>query len=108
MAEGGRLILQLQSADGVAVLPNLQNDFNDIVDVTLRVNASRDCQAHQVHLCGRPEHQRTDLYGTNAALEIKFGRKRNTGKLVELHMRKESACINVDCMSARGLHNGDA
>ena len=103
-----RLIGEPHAADFVAVAPDLEDDFNQVVNVALRVDAARNGEAHEVHLRGGGEHQRADFDGANAAFEIKFGGEGDAGELVLRNVRQEGARVEVDGVAARRLHDGHA
>src|SRR2546428_5551004 len=96
MPEKRRLVSELQAANPLATLPNLDGDLDDVVDVALGIDAARDRQTHQVHLGGFAEHQRADLGRADAAFEVEFGGERHTRKLARPNMGQKGASVNVD------------
>src|SRR5690349_17691892 len=72
-----------QALDLVALAPDFEDDFDDVVNVALRVRSARDGEAHEVHLGGFAEHQRADLDGAYATFEIKLVGERDAGELLE-------------------------
>ena len=54
VAQEWRLVSQLVTANPIATLPDLQNYFDDVIDMALRVGAPRNRQPHQVHLGRAP------------------------------------------------------
>src|SRR5512146_2942487 len=75
MPQKRRLIKKLQTANGLALLPDFENDFHYVVHVALRINAPGNCQPHQVHLRGFAEHQRADLDRANSPFKVEFCRQ---------------------------------
>ena len=82
MPEEWSFVAEFHPPDAVAMFPNFQNDFDNVVDVALRVDAARDCQTNQIHLGSRAKHQRADFYRTNTSFEIEFIGECNGGKVI--------------------------
>src|SRR3974390_2682065 len=100
-------VRQAHAGNLVAVLPNLENHFHDVVDVALGVDAAGDCETNEVHLRGTSEHQCADFYGTNSAFKIQFSSQSHTGKLVGGNMRQEGTGVEIDRMSTGRLNDRD-
>src|SRR5579864_3087271 len=62
VAQEGRLVRNFQAVDFGTAAPDFQDHFDDVVNVALRVDATRDCQAHQVHRGVLAEHERPDFH----------------------------------------------
>ena len=99
---------QTHARDVGAVLPDFQDHFDNIVDVALRINAAGNGQAHEIHLRGGGEHQRTDFYGADSAFQIKLCCQGYAGELVGGNVGEEGAGIEIDGVSAGRLDNGDS
>lgn len=67
VAQEWRFVAELQAANAIAFAEDFQDHFYDVVNVALRVDATRDGEADEVHFRGRAEHQRSDFYGADAA-----------------------------------------
>ena len=52
VAEEWSFVGKVHAGNSVAVLPDFENDFDDIVDVALGVDAARDGEADEIHLRG--------------------------------------------------------
>ena len=85
------MVDQFVSGNFHAPAPDIQNDFHDIFDLALRVDAARNGEANQVHGGVFAEHQRADLHGTNAAFEIELDGERDAGKLRNRNVRQKCA-----------------
>src|SRR5579862_332614 len=105
VAEEWGLVGEAHAGDVFSVLPDLEYDFDDIVDVTLRVNAAWDGEADKVHFCGAGEHQRADFDGADSAFQIKFAGQRDARKLIGGNVREKRASVEVDGVTARRLHD---
>jgi hypothetical protein len=73
MPKEGGFVGQTHALDAVAILPDFEDHFDHIIDVTLGVNAAGNRKVDQVHLRCMSEHQRADFYAANSAFEIEFG-----------------------------------
>ena len=61
MAEEWRFVGEAEAPDLLAIVPDLGDDLDDVVDVALGVGAARDGEADQIHFGGRTEHQGADF-----------------------------------------------
>src|SRR4051812_549915 len=101
-------IAEAHAGDLLAILPNLENDFDYVIDVALCVNASWYCEPHQVHLRSGGEHQGADFYRADSTFEIQLGCKCHSRKFIRRDVRQESTRIKIDSVSARRLHDRHA
>src|SRR4051812_15333392 len=99
---------QVHAGDLLAVLPDFQDDLDNVVDVALGVDAAGDRQADQVHLCGRGEHECPDFYRTDSTFQIQFCRESYAGKLVRGNVREKGARVEIDGVAARRLDDGNS
>src|SRR5215470_228339 len=56
VAQEWGLVGEFHASDLLALFPDVEDDFDYVVDVALRVDAAGNCKAHEVHFCGRAEH----------------------------------------------------
>lgn len=59
-----------ETADLVLAVVHFEYCLDNVIDVTLRVDAARNCQAQQFVSRGRAEHHRADLDGSNPCMAI--------------------------------------
>src|SRR5579863_3363264 len=104
MTQKRRFVGQAHTFNPFAVPEDLNDDFNQIIDMTLRVNAPRHCQPDEVHLCRTRKHQGANLDRTHTPLEVQFGTECYTGELMRWNVRQESARIDIDGMASRRLN----
>src|SRR5207249_5296315 len=85
-----------QTAQALSLLENLDDRFDHVIDMALRVNAAWDGEAHQFHggpgrVAGvgidRAEHYAANLDGTDAGVTIKSAHQRLARKLIGGNMR---------------------
>src|SRR5215472_3881815 len=108
VAQEGSLMDELVARDFVAATPNIEDDFDHIFDVALRVDAARNGETDQIHGGVFAKHKGADFDGTNAALDIEFDREGDTGKLRDRKMREESTRVDVNGVAARRLNDRHA
>ena len=108
MPQKWRFIGQAHAADLLAPIPDLEDDFNHVVHMALRVDAARNCQTDQVELGISAKHQRANLDRADSAFEIQFVRQRDAGELIRGDVRQKGARIEINRVAARRLHDGDA
>src|SRR4051812_31857830 len=91
VAQGGRGLDDLQTADRVALLENVDRCFDGVVDVALGIDSAGDRQAHELHwrvsgLAGvrvrAPEHDAADLDAPDPSVAIKCADEGLTGELL--------------------------
>src|SRR5258708_28976789 len=104
MTQKRRLIGKAHSTDVFAVLVDLQNHLNQVVNVALRVDTAWNRQTNEIHLCCR-KHKGSNFNRTDSALEVKFRGKSYTRKLIGGDVRHESARINIDGVPTRRLND---
>ncbi len=83
MTQRRSLLDQFESTDFRAAPPNIENHFDGVVNMALRVDTPRNRQTHQIHFRVVAEHQRANFYRANSALNVKFARQRDAGELRE-------------------------
>ena len=76
MAQEGRRIDNLKTTDAILVLIDFEDRFYNVIDVALRVHASRNRQPQQLVPCRIAEHQRADLHATDAGVPVQLDGKR--------------------------------
>jgi len=108
VGQEGSFVGKSQAANLVAALPDLQDYLDHVVDVALGVNASRNCQAHQVHGGVWAEHKRPDFDRPDAAFQIERATECHAGEARGWDVRQEGAGVEVDGVAARRLHDGHA
>src|SRR3954464_2918117 len=99
----GSLVSKFQPTDCLPILPDFENNFHHIIDVTLRVHAARDGQPYKIHLCRSAKHQPPDFHRTNSAFQIQLGSQSHRGKLFRRNVRQKSPRIKINRMPARWL-----
>ena len=57
VAQERHLVAELQSLNLFALLPDIKDDFDDIVNVALGIDTAWDSETNQVHLRGRPKQR---------------------------------------------------
>src|SRR5438067_1456291 len=70
VAKKRSLVGEAHAADVFAMGPDVEDHFDNVIDVALGVDAARNREADKVHLCGRGEHQGSNFHRAHAALEI--------------------------------------
>ena len=102
------LIGDVIAADLLAVTKNFEDDLDDVLDVTLRVNAAGNGEADEVHLRVFAEHERADFDGADAAFQIELVGESDAGELGRRNMWEEGAGVEINGVTAGRLNNGDA
>src|SRR6185369_11190496 len=92
----GRFVGDLQAFNLIALAPDFEDYFDDVVNVALGIGAARDGEADEVHLGGFPKHQGADLDRADTAFEIEFVGERDTGELLQRDVRNEGASVEID------------
>ena len=108
VAQKWRLVGEAQAADLVALVPDFEDDLDDVVDVALGIGAAGDGKADEIHLGSLAEHQRADLDGADAAFEVKFGGESYAGELFERNVGHKGAGIKIDGVASGWLDDGDS
>ena len=108
MPEERGFIRETQPGNSFPVLPDFEDHFYDIVNVTLGINPPWNREPDQIHLRGARKHQKTDFHAANSSFQIKLCCQRNTWKLIRRDMRQERSGIEIDGVTTRWLHDRNA
>ena len=87
MAQGRSLMSDSEPPERLPSVEALRNDFDDIVDVALRVDPTGDGQTHEFHPCGDEsprgvigsKHDATDFYRPDTACTVELDDERLSG-----------------------------
>ena len=99
------------------MLPDLQDRFHHVIDVTLGIDAARHREAHEFHRCcvllsglriAAAEHQRSDLHGANSCLAIQLHDQGLPREVDRLQVGEERRRIDVNGVPTRWLHDRHA
>src|SRR5262245_37808389 len=108
MAQEGGLLYDFEPADAGPALIDLENGFDDVVDMALRIDPARNCEAQQLMPGAFAEHHGADLHGSDSSLPIEFDGQRLRRKLLPGNMRQHPGAIDVDGVAAGGFDDRDA
>jgi len=116
MTQEFRLIGDPISGNGRTVLPYFFNDFDQEIEMTLGINASGKCQAHQLQRCWRfvpcfidpPKHQRAQFNTSDVAFDIQRIYQTNAGILVRCNMSEKLFGIKKNSMATHRFDKGNA
>ena len=107
MAEERGLMNDFVARDFFAASPHIEDHFDYVFDVALRVDTTWNGKTHKVHGGVFSEHQRAYFDGTDATFEIEFIGERDTRQLRERNMRQKCASVEINGVAAGRLNDGN-
>ena len=108
MTQERGLVNEFEATDFVATAPDIEDNFNDILNVALGIHAAGNGKANQVHGGVLAKHERADLDGADTAFEVKFHGERYARELQNRNVGKKGARVEINRVAAGRLDDRNA